>query len=373
MRARCSRDLTVPTGTFRHFRDLLVGESLHVGEQHHPANPRVEPAESVGEDRSQFHGLGDPVRAVPFRGDRLEIRSFTVLLRDRPLHFPPRCGFPLADAVQATVRGDPEKPGRQGRIPSESVRVSGMPKGKTSCDMSKASSRSDSIRAQKAYTRPGAPARSRRRRRAFPSGTPPRAGRPARLPLAAFPRRLPLLPTRYPLFGSNILTRFRKIAAYPLLCDILFLQGNSSISHAPYPSGGGPWIPCRSLYIAPSVSVLILAIGVSIALARDSAERGATHAEARRDPAPGRNDHRGPAEDEHRRPGASFPGSTLRFPTWRTSPRGSGRCGDPSTWRLKVLDHSVSPALVGFAGGIAGIKAAASHILHRFTGKEGIR
>ncbi|MBP2674282.1 MAG: hypothetical protein H6Q84_1122 [Deltaproteobacteria bacterium] len=40
---------------------------------------------------------------------------------------------------------------------------------------------------------------------------------------------------------------------------------------------------------------------------------------------------------------------------------------------LKVLDHSVSPALVGFAGGLAGIKAATSHILHRIKGKEGIR
>ncbi len=39
----------------------------------------------------------------------------------------------------------------------------------------------------------------------------------------------------------------------------------------------------------------------------------------------------------------------------------------------KVLDHSVSPALVGFAGGLAGIRAAASHIVHRFTGKEEAR
>ena len=40
---------------------------------------------------------------------------------------------------------------------------------------------------------------------------------------------------------------------------------------------------------------------------------------------------------------------------------------------MKVLDHSVSPTLVGLSGGIAGIKAAASHILHRFAGKEGTR
>ncbi len=39
----------------------------------------------------------------------------------------------------------------------------------------------------------------------------------------------------------------------------------------------------------------------------------------------------------------------------------------------KVLDHSVSPALVGLSGGLAGIRAAASHILHRFAGKEGTR
>jgi hypothetical protein len=37
----------------------------------------------------------------------------------------------------------------------------------------------------------------------------------------------------------------------------------------------------------------------------------------------------------------------------------------------KVFDHSVSPALIGFAGGIAGIKAAASYIVHRFTGNSG--
>lgn len=45
----------------------------------------------------------------------------------------------------------------------------------------------------------------------------------------------------------------------------------------------------------------------------------------------------------------------------------------PVDLMMKVLDHSVSPTLVGLSGGIAGIKAAASHILHRFTGKEGTR
>ncbi len=37
---------------------------------------------------------------------------------------------------------------------------------------------------------------------------------------------------------------------------------------------------------------------------------------------------------------------------------------------LKVLDHSVSPAMVGFAGGLAGIKAAVSHIFRSVVGKE---
>ena len=37
----------------------------------------------------------------------------------------------------------------------------------------------------------------------------------------------------------------------------------------------------------------------------------------------------------------------------------------------KVFDHSVSPALIGFAGGIAGIKAAASYIVHRISGNSG--
>lgn len=36
----------------------------------------------------------------------------------------------------------------------------------------------------------------------------------------------------------------------------------------------------------------------------------------------------------------------------------------------RVLDHAVSPVLVNFAGGLAGVKAAASHILERFGRKE---
>ena len=36
----------------------------------------------------------------------------------------------------------------------------------------------------------------------------------------------------------------------------------------------------------------------------------------------------------------------------------------------KVLDYAVSPMLVNLAGGVAGVKAAASHILGRFGRKE---
>ncbi len=36
----------------------------------------------------------------------------------------------------------------------------------------------------------------------------------------------------------------------------------------------------------------------------------------------------------------------------------------------KILDLSVSPTLINLAGGLAGIKAAASHLLHRGAGKE---
>ena len=36
----------------------------------------------------------------------------------------------------------------------------------------------------------------------------------------------------------------------------------------------------------------------------------------------------------------------------------------------KVLDHAVSPALVGAASALAGFKAATSHILERFVRKE---
>jgi hypothetical protein len=36
----------------------------------------------------------------------------------------------------------------------------------------------------------------------------------------------------------------------------------------------------------------------------------------------------------------------------------------------KILDLSVSPTLINLAGGLAGVKAAASHIFHRGGGKE---
>jgi uncharacterized protein YoxC len=36
----------------------------------------------------------------------------------------------------------------------------------------------------------------------------------------------------------------------------------------------------------------------------------------------------------------------------------------------KILEYSVSPSLINLAGGLAGIRAAASHIFHRRTGKE---
>jgi uncharacterized protein YoxC len=42
----------------------------------------------------------------------------------------------------------------------------------------------------------------------------------------------------------------------------------------------------------------------------------------------------------------------------------------PMDVATKVLGHTVSPALVNLAGGLAGIKAAASHILERFGRKE---
>jgi uncharacterized protein YoxC len=37
---------------------------------------------------------------------------------------------------------------------------------------------------------------------------------------------------------------------------------------------------------------------------------------------------------------------------------------------VKILDHSVSPSLINLAGGLAGVKAAASHIFHKGAGKE---
>jgi len=36
----------------------------------------------------------------------------------------------------------------------------------------------------------------------------------------------------------------------------------------------------------------------------------------------------------------------------------------------RVLDHAVSPMLVNLVGGVAGVKAAASHIFERFVRKE---
>ena len=37
----------------------------------------------------------------------------------------------------------------------------------------------------------------------------------------------------------------------------------------------------------------------------------------------------------------------------------------------KVVDRSVSPALIGFAGGLAGLKAVFSHIAQRISGNSG--
>lgn len=37
----------------------------------------------------------------------------------------------------------------------------------------------------------------------------------------------------------------------------------------------------------------------------------------------------------------------------------------------KVIDRSVSPALIGFAGGLAGLKTAFSHITQRISGNSG--
>jgi len=37
----------------------------------------------------------------------------------------------------------------------------------------------------------------------------------------------------------------------------------------------------------------------------------------------------------------------------------------------RVLDHAVSPMLVNLVGGVAGVKAAVSHIFERFVRKEG--
>jgi methyl-accepting chemotaxis protein len=42
----------------------------------------------------------------------------------------------------------------------------------------------------------------------------------------------------------------------------------------------------------------------------------------------------------------------------------------PMDVATKVLGHTVSPVLVNLAGGVAGVKAAASHILERFGRKE---
>jgi uncharacterized protein YoxC len=42
----------------------------------------------------------------------------------------------------------------------------------------------------------------------------------------------------------------------------------------------------------------------------------------------------------------------------------------PMDVATKVLGYTISPALVNLAGGLAGVKAAASHILERFGRKE---
>lgn len=127
--------------------------------------------------------------------------------------------------------------------------------------------------------------------------------------------------------------------------------------------------PLSILYIALSVSVLLLAVVLSFVLLaiRRNAERLTTRLD----------DTLRQVEmtaEDLRRTNSSFREVVSRMDRAVSNvshfTEGIRALRAPVDVAMKVLDHSLTPALVGFAGGLAGIKAAASYVLQKYTGKE---
>ena len=127
--------------------------------------------------------------------------------------------------------------------------------------------------------------------------------------------------------------------------------------------------PLSILYIALSVAVLVLAVGVSVALLgiRRSVDQIARRLDETLRQFEMTTEDLRKTNNTIREvvSGLDRAVSNVAYFT-----EGIRALRGPVDVAMKVLDHSVSPALVGFAGGLAGLKAAASHIIHRFAGKE---
>jgi len=130
--------------------------------------------------------------------------------------------------------------------------------------------------------------------------------------------------------------------------------------------------PLSIMYIALAVSALILAIGVTYALL--GIRRSVEQLTQRLDETLRQVEM---TTEELRKTNTAVRGIVsgldLAVSNVTHFTEGIRALRGPVDVMMRVLDHSVSPTLVGLSGGIAGIKAAASHILHRFAGKEGTR
>lgn len=130
--------------------------------------------------------------------------------------------------------------------------------------------------------------------------------------------------------------------------------------------------PLSILYIALAVSALVLSIGITytlLGIRRNAEELTQRLGDALRQVEMTAEDMR--KTDTAIREVVSGVDAAVANVTHFTE--GIRALRGPVDVMTKVLDHSVSPALVGFSGGLAGVRAAASHILHRFAGKEATR
>ncbi|MEW6719883.1 MAG: hypothetical protein AB1346_05500 [Thermodesulfobacteriota bacterium] len=127
--------------------------------------------------------------------------------------------------------------------------------------------------------------------------------------------------------------------------------------------------PLSILYIALSVSVLILAIVLSIVMI--GIRRNVEHIAARLDETLRQVEM---TAEDIRKTNNTFREIVSHMDRAVSNvshfTEGIRALRTPVDVAKMVLDHSLTPALVGFAEGLAGLKAAASYIFHRYAGKE---